>query len=270
MRRSGYGFMKRHAHEDPALQRELNRGLGFAIEDRRRHERRDRALKAMSLCLWAGADPWADLHEPWDSPEEDEEADDVASPWWVFTTPAGMVVSDGDVEALRVLRLKAGSPRFQALYALVESPEMFDALMRIEPLVDPHPLVDNVIRRSVDGARARLWSAEAMLRHVLEGSGKRLERLGDWAVRLARRGLATEHRGYDGSARRLVALLRSRALVAEEVLVQVVATPTLLERHRELGLTRADLELVAGSAQIAKSAAAAARRALRNRRRRSR
>jgi hypothetical protein len=62
------GFVKRHRHEDPNLQLELNIALGY-------HARAGNE-KGVSLCLWAGADP----HAPTPNPElgmvEDENPDD--------------------------------------------------------------------------------------------------------------------------------------------------------------------------------------------------
>lgn len=46
-----YGFLRRNARQAPALQDALNRGLCMAIDRRESNER------AVSLCVWAGADP---------------------------------------------------------------------------------------------------------------------------------------------------------------------------------------------------------------------
>jgi hypothetical protein len=59
-----YGFAKAYRDRDPRIQRALDLALGAAIEKR--------SDKAISLCLWAGADPRRRVGEIGEDIENDE------------------------------------------------------------------------------------------------------------------------------------------------------------------------------------------------------
>lgn len=243
-----YGFCKRHAHEDPALQTELNRGLRHAIEND--------YPRAIALCMWAGADPWARIPEPEDDVEDGEDDDDKWSP---YDAAVGRAVNSGAAKHLGVLKVKAGHPRFQSLYDLVYDSCTFDALAEIAPPTDATMLVCRALAGLDDrGFCRRRYESERILERAL-ASGARVTRVSDHAVRGLQRFLRTAD---SRNARRLVGLLQSSEGVTQELFRRLIHSPTVVERAREIGLLRSDLEQLLADDATSKGVAAAVRRQL--------
>ncbi len=247
-----YGFLKRHRLEDPRLQRGLDVGLCRAVE--RENE------KAVSLCVWAGADPWAQVRLPWYRESvEDEVAEDEA--WSADMCAAGHAILRRRSGLLRLMRLRADARHFQELYSIVWDVEDFDVLYRIAPPED----LSGVAERAL----GHLWvglsdSNLRLLRRSFELGG-RIEQITDYQARNLRDQL---RRASAWSGRKLVQLLQDPTHVAEAVFLKIIHSPKVIDNAKELGITMQNLEKLAELPTTSSSVRAAARRPLRKWRRR--
>lgn len=115
-----YGFVRARGESDPRIQRALDVGLAAAI--------RAKKDTAVSLCLWAGANPRRRVGEIGEGPAEDADG----------PTALERAVSVDKPEYLKRLGLNAGSDDIEALYAYVHSLETLRALVAIRPPANWH------------------------------------------------------------------------------------------------------------------------------------
>lgn len=239
-----YGFVKRHAREDPRLQRGLDVGLCRAVERRNQ--------KAVSLCMWAGADPWAQVRYPWYREEEEDDLD-ADEGWSVYLCAAGHALFHRRPEFLRLMKVSGDAPHFQELYSLVHEVDVFDVLYRIAPPADLSAFTCSV-----------LGMGSALLRRLFELGG-RVQRIQDSAAKGLRDQL---RRAGSSGGRELVSLLQDPAHVDESVFLKGIHSPKVIDNAKELGITLKSLEKLAALPTTSPSVRAAARRPLRKWRRR--
>lgn len=241
-----FGFLKRHAQKDPRLQRALNLGLFDAVE---RNEEPPSREKAVSMAIWAGADPWASNPYRWcDDDEEDlyeegvdPEIGDAASDR-VWRSAVGAAVRKRRTGLLQTMRVRAG-PRFQNLYSLVEDRGTCEALIAIEPPRDRNALVGVALHRlTIAECLGRsAWTATWFLEYLFE-HGARLTEIDKWRAEGVRRYLCAAD-AHD--ARRIVRLLQDEWFVEQRALLRILASPKLIAMREALGLSKATLRALA-------------------------
>jgi hypothetical protein len=245
-----YGFLKRHAHEDPILQDQLNRGLYLAVDHARSDDDHERAVH---LCIWAGADPWARVRDPY---EDEKEGDDD---WSVYRCAAGCAILGGHAGLLAAMKLKADSPHFQRLYDATLDPKCYDVLFRICPPRDTNRIANHALLYLDSGLDDLRWKASALLERLF-ATGGRLERIEERACRSAQKYIR-EHVAFSG--RSLVQLLQDPAHADLSAFLQIIHSPRIVELHREFRISRQSLERLLARATTKSSVVAAVRKALR-------
>lgn len=110
-----YGFVKDYRERDPRIQHALDLALGQAIEDRN--------PKAVSLCVWAGANARRRVGEINNESDEDEEG-------FTAIERAGF---KGAHEYLKPLGFDPTRDEIQTLYTHVWDVQMLEKLVAIEP-----------------------------------------------------------------------------------------------------------------------------------------
>lgn len=251
-----YGFLKRHAHEDAGLQAELNRGLCRAVD------RKDGNEKAVSFCVWAGADPWAFVPEGWDKQDER----DASDRWRLYRSAVGKAVSMGKGALLRVMKVAPAHPRFQDLYRFVYDVTTFDALAALEPPRDPDAVATLALSRLGWGRYG--WSSEAS--QLLErafAAGGCVRDVSDHTCKELRKLLASDRFSLT-HPRNIVRMLQDPAHMAEEAFLKMISSPAVLDEAQRLGIRRANLEALAASPSAKQTVGVAARRAIRKNRKR--
>lgn len=249
-----YGFMKSHAAEDPALQRELDRGLSFAVDNQLFYDESS-AEKAVHLCIWAGADPWHCVPIPYEQEENDDDADE----WSAGECAAGRAVYHRRANLILPMKLKSASPHFQALYEVVRDRATYDALVGIEPPRNPAAVVEAVLRSFAWDRSLDRPTDSGFLVHLLE-AGPRVDQLNDPAPHFLREYLL----GSDGgTARTVIRVLQDPEHVERSFFLRIVASAPFVRRRRELGITRESLKALAELRDAPESVRAAARRELR-------
>ncbi len=236
-----YGFVKNHT-DDPRIQREVDLALGCAIG--RRND------KAVSLCLWAGANPRHSVplmgagHEPSDD--------------WTMTAFERAVW----IRAPQYLKKLGFDPRrddIEALYQVAYHAPEVEALAAICPPDDWHPiterLLDHVLfsleldTRSAWGAR---WDLERVFR-----LGGHLRELSDMTKRRLRKHLKACPRA---DAQRWLRLLEQH--MERRAFLDLIGHPAFLDDYRSWSLRKGTVESIAAGEGGAKAAAAKARRIL--------
>ncbi len=261
-----YGFFKRFAKEDPALQLALNHGLCLAVEGLMFRDEGGEA--AVALCRWAGAEPFACVPDPDDEDDDDEECEGAEGAdrhrWSPYRCAAGLAVSRGRLQLLEAMKLRADSPHFQRLYEVVDRPDVYDFLFDLEPPRNP----EAVAHRALAGLGFDLSylraNPEGLFKRVLERGG-RLTSIPDSSRRQLQAHLR-KHSGFLG--RDLVQILQDPAKVKESVFLQIIQSPKLIEFSKELRIPKQAIEKVAALETASSSVRAAARKYLGSRRRR--
>jgi len=130
--RPAYGWARRH-RDDPRIGRDLAMALGEAIWDDNE--------KAVSLLLWAGADPHRRVPTlRWSSPEEEDDEE-------LLGTAVEAAVHAGKGHLIRFLKPDPQRDDFGALWSAVHDPESVDRLAAINPPTDWSPSIINCINR---------------------------------------------------------------------------------------------------------------------------
>ena len=123
-----FGYAKRHRFEDPGVQRHLDMALA--------HHAGKGNEKGVSLCLWAGAEPHANVHLLRHSPVDEEEEDD--EPHWNAVWEAGVA---GHADILQRLGPDPDLDRFDDLYRWTDSQAVIDVLARTRLPSDMGPIL---------------------------------------------------------------------------------------------------------------------------------
>ncbi len=240
-----YGFMKRNCQRDLVLQRELDRGLCMAVDEENE--------KAVNLCVWAGADPWAPIDD-WHHDEEDTE---------LWQSAIERAVSWGRTHLLKPLKLGTRDGDIQSLYEHVWDADAYAALAEVEPTEDHNPLIRGALSRLGMGHPFESRS-ERLLKRMFTSGGRLTELDGYVCRRLQRYLLGVS----EWQARDIVRLLKDPENVDEGVFLQIIHSPSLVDRHREFGISVGSLDKLADLPTTSKGVIAAMRRQEKARRRR--
>jgi hypothetical protein len=263
-----YGFFRRYAKEDPALQRALNHGLCLAVEGSGFGD--EGGEGGAALCQWAGADPYAQVPElrEEDDEEEDDAAGDEESRWSPYRCAAGIAVSRGKLSILEAMKLKANSPHFQRLYEMVHRPDVYDFLYALEPPRDPEPIAHRAMSGLGFDMSWSRWDLEGLMVRVLARGGRLTSRLPDRACRSLQSHLRSKLSTLGGSwFRGLFGRLQDPTQVEESVFLQIIQSPKIIENYKAFGIRKEFIEKVAANETASSSVRAAARRLLRVKRR---
>lgn len=196
-----YGFVKNARHRDLHIQDALDRALGIAVADPND--------KAISLCLWAGADPRSPAGE-------------------TGMTAFERAVFEGTPQYLKKLGFNPASDAIQPLYERAWRPHTVAALLEIAPPEDWHAITADFVQRLGMSLRhdiplGDLADLEAILR-----LGGRLDDLDRDLKRELRYLLLTLG---DYEARRLFRTLRKPENLAPAAFVALCAHEKLLNRY---------------------------------------
>lgn len=280
-----YGFVKRHRIQDPSLQRGLDQGLVAAVERQlyALTTERERAsiTKAVSLCIWAGADPWkATLlpdEEEWALEDEEEEEDSAVSGGGgevadrsaaeagasrsddLYWSAAARAVRADRPHLIQALKLERGDARIQCLYEWVRSIEAFDLIAALRAPLDLGPVVATAAQDLERPIFSTPAAARRLLLHVLE-SGHRLAQLDDWACDRLKGWLRSAARW---EAEPVVRLLQDPQRVELSLFLRLIASPKLLERAGDVGISAASVMRLAEAPEASQNVRAVARRWLR-------
>ncbi len=233
-----YGFVKNHTG-DPRIQCEADVGLGYAIG--RQND------KAVSLCLWSGANPrhsvplLGDGHEPSDD--------------WTMTA-FERAVWEGVPQYLKKLGFNPGSDDIEPLYENARDSSVIEALVKIQPPKDWHPIAERFLDHvlvMVHLFPGEAWGATWDLECVFQLGG-RLGSLSGLTIRRLRKHL----KGLDrDAAKRFLRLLEKHT--EPSAFLDVIAHPMFIEAYKDWGLKR---KLIEELADGSRTASAKARRVL--------
>lgn len=242
-----YGFVKNHTN-DVAIQREVDLALGCAIG--RKND------KAVSLCLWAGANP---RHSVPIMGEGHEPSDD-----WTMTAFERAVWSRATAY-LKKLGFDPDCDDIEPLYAVAYRLSEVEALAQLRPPADWHPVSERVLDHalllmefSVASRRMPASEIEGLIR--LGGS---LGTVSAMTKRRLRRSLRGSQR--DEARRHLRRLER---LLEPTAFLDLVGHSSFLDDYRSWGIGKRVIDDLAEGKGGTKSAAANARRVLRAEQRR--
>jgi len=236
-----YGFVKNH-RDDSRIRQELDIALGYAIA--RKSE------KAVSLCLWAGADP---RHSVPMMGGRCEPSDD-----WTMTA-FERAIWEKAPQFLRRLGFDPASDDIQPLYDNAYHVSEIEALAAIRPPNDWHPVTE----RMLDGAlfdlelkpRSR-WGVRSNLERVFRAGGH-LRDLSDLTLRRLRKHLKGCERD---EAKRWLRLLEKHS--DPSAFLRLVGHAMFVEDYQAWGLCRGIIEQLAQGTEGSKAAAAKARKVL--------
>jgi len=118
------GFVKRHRAEDPRIHRELNIALGYHV--------REGNERGVALCLWAGADPHAPVHNPDLGIAEDADSDDEEERFlgWSAITEAARA---GHLGILKRLGPDPARDNYDELYEHARDESIVAFLLTMQP-----------------------------------------------------------------------------------------------------------------------------------------
>jgi ankyrin repeat protein len=126
-----FGYARRHRHEDPRIQQELN--IALVTHASKGNE------KGVALCLWAGADPHAPapslsfIGHGWYDEESEEGEEDSGFRGFTAIYEACLL---GHANTLRMLGPDPALDDFQDLYLAASDRWVVEELARIQPLDD--------------------------------------------------------------------------------------------------------------------------------------
>lgn len=154
-----YGYVRARHEQDPRIKRALAVGLGLALKER--------SDKAVSLCLWAGADPRQRV-----AAINEEEAEDEHG-----STAFEQAVEADAPQYLKKLGFDPERDELAPLYARAREVSTLRALLAIAPPADWTPIVERFIWRLDVSLRFKLDMTSLWDMRQLFALGARLERL---------------------------------------------------------------------------------------------
>lgn len=236
-----YGFVKNHT-DDPRIQREVDMGLGYAIS--RRND------KAVSLCLWAGASP---RHSVPAMGGGYASSDD-----WRMTA-FERAVWEGVPHYLKKLGFDPCSDHIQPLYDVAYRVAAVEALARIQPPADWHPIAErflDLLAFSLEPDAGPRFGSTWELERIFQLGG-RLREISGLTKRRLRKHLK---RLTPQQSKRLLRLLEKHTV--PEAFLSLIANPTFIEDYKTWGLRRTVIQELADGLGGSKIASARARRVL--------
>lgn len=205
-----YGFAKTHRNSDGRIQRALDIGLGVAVKER--------SDKAISLCMWAGADPRHRVSEIGGGPEDDQDG----------MTAFEQAVADDNPEYLSKLRFDAASDDLEGLYQYVYGLNSLRALVAIRPPADWTNITVRFLDRLAFSVRMSVYMTSVSEVESVFALGGRLEHL-ERHIRKDLRGLLLSLSEWD--AKRLFRLLSNPENLDRKAFIELVADRKLAERY---------------------------------------
>ena len=236
-----YGFAKNHTHV-LQIQRELDIGLGYAIG--RKND------KAISLCLWAGANPRHSVPAMGDGQA-------YTNDWRM--TAFERAVWEGAPHYLEKLGFDPEIDDIERLYEVALDASEVEALCRIRSPKDWHSIAERFLDRAmfrIDLGTGTRWRTTRDLERIFQIGG-RLGLLSGLAKRRLRKHLKTLPRD---EARRLLRLLEKHT--SAEAFLDLIAYPIFMKDYKDWGLKRRSIEEIAGGLGGSIAASAKARRVL--------
>jgi hypothetical protein len=236
-----YGFVKNHI-DDPRIQREADLGLGYAIGRK--------SDKAVSLCIWAGANPRHSVPVIGDGYTNSDD--------WTMTA-FERAVWEGVPEYLTKLGFDSRSDDIEPLYEVAYHAPEVEALAMIRPPRDWHSIAERFLDRvtvPIHLAASVQWGTKSDLERVLRLGG-RLRTLSDLVIRRLRKHLKGLERDQ---AKRLLRLLEKHTEPA--AFLHLVGHPMFIEDYKNWGLKRKLIEELADRRTGSGPGSAKARRVL--------
>ena len=216
-----YGYAKNHRESDPPIQRALDVGLGAAV--------REESDKAVSLCLWAGADPRRRVGEISEDPEEDAEG----------MTALERAVLQNRPDYLSKFRFDPDRDDIEALYGCARDLQALRALVSIRPPAEWARITARFIDRLAFSVRLKIRIASLTEVEGVFALGGRLGVLERHEKRSLRR-LLLDLDEWD--AQRLFRLLRQPENMDPESFMDLIAHEKLAARYggwtRRAGIDR--------------------------------
>lgn len=240
-----YGFVKNFRERDPRIQRGLDTALGHAIDEENE--------KAVSLCMWAGANPRRRTEDIRWGPEPEEE----------WRTAIERSVEADNPKLLRILRIDSALDDVQALYAHVYGPKVIETLTSTEPPLIWSPVVDRILKRYVHAYLSEFFFGHISFDDVLGvfDCGARMEDLHRYLKRDLRRVFLELQ---ESDALRLFNVLRDPTKVAPDLFIAFISQEKVGQRilswSRREGVGREFLEMLATTKGIPGSVKREARR----------
>jgi len=217
-----FGFARRQREQNPRMQAQLNMAL--------LHHVRERNVKGVQLCLWAGADPHApalDLRDPVPHEHEDGEADPDR---WLGLTSVYAACHEGEIQILERLGPDPSRDDFDELYETASNSSVVRVLARFAP---PRNM-GQIIGRQLFWMQGGLWSTPRSVDvlQALFDAGGRWATAASSEVNYIRRSLlkTPKHTFID-----VMKVLASHDYCAPEVLQALGRTPVMRERMKEVG-----------------------------------
>lgn len=207
-----YGFARAYRDRDARIQRALDVGLGAAIK-----ERND---KAISLCLWAGADPRHRVTEIGEEAGDDEHG----------TTAFEQAVAHDAPEYLRKLALDPANDDLEELYSCAYGINALRALVTIRPPSDWSHIAQRFLERLAFSIRLSLHMTSIAEIEAVFALGARLKHLDRDLKKDLRRLLLGLN---DWDAKRLFRLLRSPENMDRDAFIDLIAHEKLAARYAQ-------------------------------------
>ena len=216
-----YGFAKNYRERDPRIQRALDVALGAAIGEHNH--------KAVSLCLWAGADPRRRVGDLSDPEEEDAEG----------MTAIERSISEGLPQYLSKLGFDPARECVQPLYQYVHDSSCLRLLAEIEPPSDWHAITSRTVHRFSSSTRFSIDLASMQDLKTAFDLGGRLGILDRDTKRDLRHLLL---KLGEPEAQDLFRLLRDPENMDPEAFIDLIAHERLAARYMEWPSRRASID----------------------------
>ncbi len=215
-----YGWAKRH-RDDPRVSRELDMALGLAVMEG--------AEKAVSLLLWAGANPHrkAPMLQYYNPEYDDEPGSGIPAVHWA--------VSGGKANLLRRLKPDPQLDDFESLWRSVCDPETLELLARMKLPTDWNQmLLENLL--TVIQGYSRSWDARRTVELASARFQARVTNVGPRRSSSFRREVL---RAKDTSdVRWALKWMKSSENCAPEIFEDLSRTPAMLKKLVELKVLR--------------------------------
>jgi len=212
-----YGFVKRHRHQNPAMQKELDMALDYHV-----HQDKE---KGIMLCLWAGADPHARVRDLEYGSDDDPDEE--------LGTAVDTAVHKGNVAALRRFKPDSAKLDFDRLYKHARSRETVEFLAEIQP---PRDLTSIV--RSLSCSAGITWDRSGRWKSALLAvlaRGIRWEQAETKVLAEIRRDLL---RADDWDLKDVLRELGRPEVCSPEIFGELTRTPTMQKRMLEMKLIK--------------------------------
>jgi hypothetical protein len=212
-----YGFAKVFRERDIRIQRALDVGLGAAIGNR--------SDKAVSLCLWAGADPRRRVGDVGDGDADDADG----------MTAIERAVAEGIPSYLKKFGFDPERDDVEALYGYARDASTLRVLVEIRPPSDWHRIMQRLLERLAFSVRLDIRMTSLSEIEEVFAMGGRLGPLDRRAKGEIRRLLLSLN---EWDAQRLFKLLHRPENMDPDAFLDLVAHEKLAARYARLPLAQ--------------------------------